>query len=147
MSAKERIIKKYASRRLYDTFESEYIAFKELQNLIVDGIPLKIIDAKTKEDITYPVILSLIVENRDLVSQFSDEFLKTIIRLYGKGIQQRELFGGYFQQSLGAFINAQTKFISPMGIDGLGYATELGKEHQKLTEKFIDELLKFSKPS
>ena len=41
MEKKERIIKKYASRRLYDTFDSEYIAFKELQNLIANGIPFE----------------------------------------------------------------------------------------------------------
>jgi len=145
MVQKERIIKKYASRRLYDTFDSEYIAFKELQNLITNGIPLKIIDAKTKEDVTHSVIVSLVLENTDLLSQFSDEFLKSVISLYGKGQQQRELFGVYFQQSLMALINTQSKFTDSANVDALAYLTELGKQHQKLNENFMNELLNFGK--
>jgi polyhydroxyalkanoate synthesis repressor PhaR len=145
MEQKERIIKKYASRRLYDTFDSEYIAFKELQNLIAKGIPLKIIDAKTKEDVTRPVIVSLVLENSDLFSQFSDEFLKQIIRLYGYSVEQREMFSDYIQKSLETFVGSNTKFPNPLSTDALAYLSDLGKEHQKLTENFMNELLKFGK--
>lgn len=147
MADKERIIKKYASRRLYDTFESEYIAFKELQNLIAKGIPLKIIDAKTKEDVTRPVIVSLVLENTELFSQFSDEFLKKIICLYGYTEEQRNMFSDYIQKSLEAFASSHTQFLNPLSTDSLEYLNHLGKEHQKLTEKFMNELLKFGKQS
>lgn len=147
MAEKERIIKKYASRRLYDTFESEYIAFKELQNLIAKGIPLKIIDAKTKEDVTRPVIVSLVLENTELFSQFSDEFLKKIICLYGYTEEQRDMFSTYIQKSLEAFVGSNTKFLNPLSSDSLAYLSDLGKEHQKLTENFMNELLKFGKQS
>lgn len=147
MADKERIIKKYASRRLYDTFESEYIAFKELQSLIAKGIPLKIIDAKTKEDVTRPVIVSLVLENTELFSQFSDEFLKKIICLYGYTEKQRNMFSDYIQKSLEAFAGSHTKFLNPLSTDSLEYLNDLGKEHQKLTEKFMNEILKFGKQS
>lgn len=145
MEQKERIIKKYASRRLYDTFDSEYIAFKELQNLITDGIPLKIIDAKTKEDVTRSVMVSLVLENTDLLSQFSNDFLMKIICLYKYNEEQREMFGSYIQKSLDAFVGTNTKFLNPLSSDAVEYLNDLSKEHQKLTEKFMSELLKFGK--
>jgi polyhydroxyalkanoate synthesis repressor PhaR len=145
MEKKERIIKKYASRRLYDTFDSEYIAFKELQNLIANGIPLKIIDAKTKEDVTHSVMVSLVLENTELLSQFSNDFLMKIICLYKYNEEQREMFGSYIQKSLDAFVGTNTKFLNPLSSDAVDYLNDLGKEHQKLTEKFMSELLKFGK--
>ena len=145
MEQKERIIKKYASRRLYDTFDSEYIAFKELQNLISNGIPLKIIDAKTKDDVTRSVMVSLVLENTDLLSQFSNDFLMKIICLYKYNEEQREMFGSYIQKSLDAFVGSNTKFLNPLSSDAIDYLSDLSKEHQKLTEKFMNELLNFGK--
>lgn len=143
MADKERIISKYANRRLYDTFDSKYIAFKELQALIANGIPLKIIDSTTNEDVTRPVIISLVIENSDIFSQFSNDFLKSIIRLYGYKDEQREMLSEYFQKSLEAFMGSNTKFLNPLSTDTMNYLSDLGKEHQKLTESFMKELLKF----
>lgn len=148
MSKKEeRIIKKYANRRLYDTFDSQYIAFKELQDLIFKGYPLKIIDIKTKEDVTHSVIVSLIVENSEIFGQFTDDFLKNIIRLYGYNNQQREVVSNFFQKSLENFTDSHTKYKDPLSIDMVEYLNDLGKRHQELTQKFMNELLKFGKPT
>ena len=147
MTQKERIISKYANRRLYDTFDSKYIAFKELQALLMNGIPLKIIDSTTNEDVTRPVIISLVIENSDIFSQFSNDFLKFIICLYGYKDEQREMFSEYFQKSLEAFMGSNTKFLNPLSTDTINYLSDLSKEHQRLTEKFMNELLKFGKQS
>lgn len=147
MSEKERTIKKYANRRLYDTFDSRYIAFKELQNLIAKGILVKIVDAKTNEDVTRAVITSLVLENSDIFSQFSDDFLKKIIRLYGFSAEQRDMFSNYIQKSLEVFVSSNIKFPNPLSSDSLEYLSDLGKEHQKLTEKFMKELLNFGNKS
>lgn len=146
MADNERIIKKYGNRRLYDTFDSRYIAFGELQELIAKGIPLKIIDAKTHEEVTYSVILSLILANTQLVDQFSDSLLKNIIRLYGYGEQQRTMFGDCFQKSLEVFVKAQVKFNNPMGFNAMEYVTELTDQHQKLAQRFMDDVLRLKKP-
>jgi polyhydroxyalkanoate synthesis repressor PhaR len=147
MAEKERTIKKYANRRLYDTFDSRYIAFKELHNLIAKGIPVKIVDAKSNEDVTRPVIVNLVLENSDIFSQFSDEFLKKIICLYGFSAEQRDMFSNYIQMSLEAFVGSNIKFPNPLSSDSIEYLSDLGKEHQKLTEKFMNELLNFGKKS
>ena len=55
------------------------------------------------------------------------------------------MFGSYIQKSLEAFVGSNTKFLNPLSTDAIDYLSDLGKEHQKLTEKFMSELLKFGK--
>jgi len=58
----EYIIKKYANRKLYDTKEKKYVNLSEISRLIREGVDLKVIDNKTKEDITSLVLAQIIVE-------------------------------------------------------------------------------------
>jgi len=58
----EYIIKKYSNRKLYDTKEKRYVNLSEVSRLIREGIDLKVIDNKTKEDITSLVLAQIIVE-------------------------------------------------------------------------------------
>ena len=57
-----RIIKKYPNRRVYDTHLSRYIKVDDLRDMIIDGIEFKVIDSKTKEDVTRSVLLQIILE-------------------------------------------------------------------------------------
>lgn len=47
-----RVIKRYANRKLYDMQESCYITHDEIASLVKSGEDVKIIDNKTKEDLT-----------------------------------------------------------------------------------------------
>jgi len=58
----EYIIKKYANRKLYDTEEKKYVNLSEISRLIREGVDLKVVDNKTKEDITSLVLAQIIVE-------------------------------------------------------------------------------------
>ncbi|MDD5014205.1 MAG: polyhydroxyalkanoate synthesis regulator DNA-binding domain-containing protein [Atribacterota bacterium] len=58
----EYIIKKYSNRKLYDTKEKRYVNLSEVSRLIREGVDLKVIDNKTKEDITSLVLAQIIVE-------------------------------------------------------------------------------------
>jgi len=58
----EYIIKKYSNRKLYDTKEKRYVNLSEVSRLIQEGVDLKVIDNKTKEDITSLVLAQIIVE-------------------------------------------------------------------------------------
>ena len=57
-----RIIKKYPNRRLYDTVLSRYITLDDVKILVQDRIPIQIIEARTKKDITHINLLYIIVE-------------------------------------------------------------------------------------
>lgn len=58
------VVKKYANRRLYDTEESRYITMEELVERIRAGRDIRVVDAKTDEDLTQPTLVQLLVETR-----------------------------------------------------------------------------------
>lgn len=57
-----RTIKKYANRRLYDTTKSEYITLDELAETVREGIDVKVVDAKTDQDLTQATLAQIVVE-------------------------------------------------------------------------------------
>src|SRR5688572_6002370 len=78
------IIKKYANRRLYDAASSRHVTLDDLRRLIVQGEKLKVIDDKTREDITRSVLLQIISEQEHLGRPIlTIPVLETLIRFYG----------------------------------------------------------------
>jgi polyhydroxyalkanoate synthesis repressor PhaR len=62
MSDQQRIIKKYPNRRLYDTTESRYIAFKDLCRLATHETPFSVIESTSGRDVTRRVLVQLIAD-------------------------------------------------------------------------------------
>jgi len=56
------LFKKYANRRLYNMSESKYVTLDDMSNLIRAGHDVKVIDAKTKEDVTSFILTQIILE-------------------------------------------------------------------------------------
>lgn len=78
-----RIIKKYPNRRLYDTMLSCYITLEDVKILVQDRVPIQIIEARTKKDITHMTLIYLIVEQENSdTSLFNSTLLEHLIRLY-----------------------------------------------------------------
>jgi len=83
-----RIIKKYPNRRLYDTAISSYITLDDVKNLVKNAIDVKVIDAKTQEDLTHATLLQIIIEQEESgPSLFSTQSLQQMIRFYGGSMQ------------------------------------------------------------
>lgn len=57
-----RIIKRYANRKLYDTEHSRYITLEQISEMIRHGDDVKIIDNKTKEDLTTITLAQILFE-------------------------------------------------------------------------------------
>jgi polyhydroxyalkanoate synthesis repressor PhaR len=57
------VIKKYANRRLYDTSLGRYVNLEDLAALIRKGEDVKVVDAKSGEDLTRVVLTQIIVED------------------------------------------------------------------------------------
>ncbi len=55
-------IKKYPNRRLYDTEGSRYITMEDLAERIRKGRDVRVLDAKTDEDLTQPTLVQLLIE-------------------------------------------------------------------------------------
>jgi polyhydroxyalkanoate synthesis repressor PhaR len=97
-----RTIKKYPNRRLYDTVESRYITLADIRRLVIERIDFVVIDKKTQEDITRPILLQVIAEQEHAGEPLmSRDFLSQVIRSYGAGV--RTAMGSYLEQSLKLF--------------------------------------------
>jgi polyhydroxyalkanoate synthesis repressor PhaR len=107
--ADKRIIKKYPNRRLYDTEISSYITIEDVRQLVVDGEPFEVHDAKTNEDITRSVLLQIIAEHEERGQpMFSTHLLSQIIRFYGDSLQG--FMGSYLERSLETFMEQSQQF-------------------------------------
>jgi polyhydroxyalkanoate synthesis repressor PhaR len=92
-----KIIKRYQNRKLYDTHESSYVTLDEIAKMIKGGEDLRVIDNKTKNDITAATLTQLLYESeRKAKTQPSVDLLKEIIR-HGDGS-----FSGYIQAKVGS---------------------------------------------
>ena len=101
MSA-ERLIKKYANRRLYDASVSRHVTLEDIRGFIVAGDKVKVIEDKTGEDITRLILLQVIAEQEHNGEPLmSRDFLSQVIRSYGAGL--RTAMGSYLEQSLKLF--------------------------------------------
>jgi polyhydroxyalkanoate synthesis repressor PhaR len=59
-----RIVKRYANRKLYDTRDSRYITLQQIAELVRDGEEVRIIDNRTKEDLTDVTLAQIIYEEQ-----------------------------------------------------------------------------------
>ncbi len=79
-----RTVKKYPNRRLYDTVESRYVTLVDVRQLIRDRVDFVVVDRKTDEDITNPVLLQVIAEEeRGATPLLRRDLLLALIQAYG----------------------------------------------------------------
>jgi polyhydroxyalkanoate synthesis repressor PhaR len=56
------IIRKYGNRRLYDTSSKRYVNLDEIAQIIREGGDVRVVDAKSGEDLTRSILTQIIVE-------------------------------------------------------------------------------------
>ena len=61
-TSEPRLIKRYANRKLYDTRDSQYVTLHQIAELVREGEEVKIIDNKSKEDLTNVTLAQIIYE-------------------------------------------------------------------------------------
>ena len=57
-----KVIKRYTNRKLYDTVESRYVTLDEIAAMIKEGVEVRIVDNRTKEDLTSVTLAQIIFE-------------------------------------------------------------------------------------
>ncbi len=111
--AEERLIRKYANRRLYDAQESRHVTLDDLRKLIAAGQRIKVIDDKSGEDITRSILLQIIASQEQFGTPvLSLQLLEAIIRFYGNPIQQ--MLTSYLEQSIGGLLRQQSVLQAEM---------------------------------
>ena len=116
-AAKQRVIKKYPNRRLYDTDTSSYITLAEVRQLVIEREPVVVRDAKTGEDLTRSILLQIILEEEaGGAPMFSEAMLANIIRFYGHAMQG--YMGNYIEKNVQMFTDFQNKMAEQSGMGG-----------------------------
>ncbi len=104
--SRQRLIKKYPNRRLYDTKTSSYITLADVKQMVLKQEEFRVVDAKTGDDLTRPILLQIILEEESGgVPMFSSDLLSQMIRSYGSAMQG--FMGSYLEKNLEAFQSMQ----------------------------------------
>ncbi|MGO2414944.1 MULTISPECIES: polyhydroxyalkanoate synthesis repressor PhaR [Cobetia] len=105
-----RVIRKYANRRLYDTEQSRYVTLEDLRSLVLAEEVFKVEDAKSGEDLTRTILLTIIIEQEqgDGDAQiFSNELLEQFIRIYA--MAKPLPLAGYLEQGTRLMMEQQQR--------------------------------------
>jgi polyhydroxyalkanoate synthesis repressor PhaR len=111
--AEERLIRKYANRRLYDAQDSRHVTLDDLRKLIAAGERIKVVDDKSGEDLTRNILLQIIASQEQFGNPvLSTQLLEAIIRFYGNPIQQ--MLTTYLERSIGGLLRQQNVMQAEM---------------------------------
>src|SRR6202158_3062791 len=96
-----KVIKRYTNRKLYDTVESRYVTLDEIAQMIKGGAEVKIVDNRTKEDLTSVTLAQIIFEEEKKRSQMPLGVLREIIRHGGEAV------AGFYQEKVQSKLTGQ----------------------------------------
>jgi len=107
-----RLIKRYESRKLYDTEESRYVSLEDIAAWIREGQDVRVVDNATAADVTSQTLTQIIVEEgRKGAAPLPSELLHELVRLgertVSSGIEQ-------VQGQIGRFVEASIDRLGPV---------------------------------
>jgi polyhydroxyalkanoate synthesis repressor PhaR len=100
-----RLVKKYGNRRLYDTTDSSYVTLAEVAAKIRGGDDVRVVDAKTEEDLTAQTLAQIIFEDRNAARLLPVPLLQHLIRMGDDSLG--EFFGRYLTWALDLYLQAR----------------------------------------
>lgn len=114
------IIKKYANRRLYHTEISQYITLDDVAEMVRKGEDLKVVDARTGQDLTRAILTQIIMEQETKGENLLPiKFLKEVIRTYQNNL--RPVLPHYLDHAMDTLMNNQEQFTKYLS-DQIGTA-------------------------
>jgi polyhydroxyalkanoate synthesis repressor PhaR len=142
--SEERLIKKYANRRLYDATQSRHITIDDIRNMVVSGQRVKVVEDKSNEDITRLVLLQVIADQEQFGRPIlSTPLLESMIRFYGNSMQS--FFSSYLEKSVETFMRQQevmqSQLSRPPGEGAPNPLAELTRQNLELWAKMQETLL------
>ena len=93
-----KVIKRYTNQKLYDTVESRYVTLDEIAEMVKQGVEVKIVDNRTKEDLTSVTLAQIIFEEEKKRSQMPLGVLREIIRHGGEAV------AGFYAEKAGTIV-------------------------------------------
>jgi len=107
------LIKRYASRRLYNTETSDYVTLEDIASFIRDGREVQIVDLKSGDDLTRQYLLQIIAEHESRgESVLPIDVLNDLVRSYTS--QAASVVPGFLQASFEMLREGQSKALENM---------------------------------
>ena len=144
MNAPERLIKKYANRRLYDASQSRHVTLEDIREFIVQGEKVRVVEDKTGDDITRLILLQVIAEQEQFGKPIlSSSVLESIIRFYGNGLQ--DFMTRYLEKSVETFSAQQEQLQAQvsrlMAQAPVGSLAEIAKQNLDYWTKVQEQMI------
>ncbi len=112
-TGKPLLIKRYASRRLYNTETSDYVTLDDIAGFIRDGREVKIVDLKSGDDLTRQYLLQIIAEHESRgESVLPVDVLNDLVRSYMTG--NVSVVPEFLKQSFDMLRDGQSKVMENM---------------------------------
>jgi polyhydroxyalkanoate synthesis repressor PhaR len=112
-TGKPLLIKRYASRRLYNTETSDYVTLEDIAGFIRDGREVQIVDLKSGDDLTRQYLLQIIAEHESRgESVLPVDVLNDLVRSYMTG--KVSVVPEFLQQSFAMLRDGQAKVMENM---------------------------------
>jgi polyhydroxyalkanoate synthesis repressor PhaR len=142
--SQQRLIKKYANRRLYDASQSRHITLDDIRGLIVKGEKIRVVEDKTGHDITRHILLQVIAEQEQFGRPIlSTAVLESIIRFYGNSMQG--FLASFLEKSVETFLhqqeNLQAQISKMVAHSPLATITDLTRQNFETLAKMQDTML------
>ncbi|MEE8368829.1 MAG: polyhydroxyalkanoate synthesis regulator DNA-binding domain-containing protein [Thermoanaerobaculia bacterium] len=107
-----RVIKRYESRKLYDTTESRYVSLEEVATFVRDGQQVQVIDNGTSDDVTTQTLTQIILEEgRSGRSVLPSSFMHDLVR---KGERVVTSSVEHVQKGVGRLVKASIDRVGPL---------------------------------
>lgn len=107
------LIKRYASRRLYNTETSDYVTLEDISGFIRDGREVQIVDLKSGDDLTRQYLLQIIAEHESRgESVLPVAVLNDLVRSYMSG--DVSVVPQFLQTSFDMLRDGQTRVMENM---------------------------------
>jgi polyhydroxyalkanoate synthesis repressor PhaR len=107
------LIKRYASRRLYNTETSDYVTLEDISGFIRDGREVKIVDLKSGDDLTRQYLLQIVAEHESRgESVLPIAVLTDLVRSYTT--QAQSVVPEFLAMSFDMLRDGQSKMVENM---------------------------------
>lgn len=107
------LIKRYASRRLYNTETSDYVTLEDIAGFIREGREVNVIDLKSGDDLTRQYLLQIVAEHESKgQSVLPIEVLTDLVRSYTT--QANSVVPQFLKMSFDMLRKGQANMLGPM---------------------------------
>lgn len=142
------LIKRYASRRLYNTMISDYVTLEEIAQYIRDGQDVKIVDRKTGDDLTRQYLMQIITDYESRGENVLPiNVLTDIVRSYND--QAQTLIPDFLSKSFEVLKQQQQEVLSNLSQNIPGSLNPLSnmpnmeglEQWQKMQADFLNQMM------